>query len=453
MDNNTVRSSIAEDEQTIDLKELFLYICRKWRVLMALGIVGLVLGAGVGLLKSGVSMEELDLSKINVREVEQYARYKQLYDDQMAYEKESVYLNIDPYAAYSGGVRYYLHIKESNSAIAKQLYANILREDSIYSQVIEESGLNCSERAIKELVGIGYRELDRQDRQMFVGDQVVDPMLTAEVTVYSIAPNLEACQNMLKLLDSCVQDVNQYAQKEYGAIVEERLEQDCRQQGYSSEIINARQKSTVMLGEYADELSKKKKVLTDDDLLYYDEMYLNGSAENSSLSWIKWALVVGVLFGAFGVCAYGVRFLLNDCVKSVDELLTHGLHPFAVLEERQKGRRLNALDRLFSVKYKYNSEEYLANALAALDKQQIALCGDLEDADVQALAQETVRLNSELILCAKMAVSADAQQQIKRSDGVVLLVHLWKTRHAELEQEIRICQKLGAHVLGVAIIA
>lgn len=148
MDNNMVRSSIAEDEQTIDLKELFLYICRKWRVLMALGIVGLVLGAGVGLLKSGVSMEELDLSKINVREVEQYARYKQLYDDQMAYEKESVYLNIDPYAAYSGGVRYYLHIKESNSAIAKQLYANILREDSIYSQVIEESGLNCSERAM-----------------------------------------------------------------------------------------------------------------------------------------------------------------------------------------------------------------------------------------------------------------------------------------------------------------
>ena len=39
-----------------------------------------------------------------------------------------------------------------------------------------------------------------------------------------------------------------------------------------------------------------------------------------------------------------------------------------------------------------------------------------------------------------------------QADGVVLVVHLWKTRRADLEQEIRICQKLGYPVLGVVVI-
>lgn len=47
-----MRSSLADDDQVIDLKEIFLYVCRKWRILIILGLIGIVVGIGVGSLQS-----------------------------------------------------------------------------------------------------------------------------------------------------------------------------------------------------------------------------------------------------------------------------------------------------------------------------------------------------------------------------------------------------------------
>ena len=95
MDNN-VRSTIAEKDDVIDLKELALYLLRRWRVLIALGLIGVILGGCYGLLKTEQKQNGLNMDAIQIREVDQYARYEQMYADQLAWEQESVYLNLDP---------------------------------------------------------------------------------------------------------------------------------------------------------------------------------------------------------------------------------------------------------------------------------------------------------------------------------------------------------------------
>ena len=84
--------------------------------------------------------------------------------------------------------------------------------------------------------------------------------------------------------------------------------------------------------------------------------------------------------------------------------------------------------------------------------KHIILCGDLNDADIAAHGKAVAAASDRLSIEPQMVESADTQMKIKQADGVVLLVHLWKTKRTDLEQELRICRKLGGNVLGVAVI-
>lgn len=156
MENNTVRTSLADDDQEIDLIELFLYVCRRWRSLIVLGLIGVVIGVGVGLYKANAKpkLDDLEVEELHLKEIEQYARYQALYEDQIAWEKESVLLNMDPTAVYAGSVTYYLQLKEIDTPVVSRLYSSILNDNEVFVRIQEAGRLDCTLRAIKQLVGI-----------------------------------------------------------------------------------------------------------------------------------------------------------------------------------------------------------------------------------------------------------------------------------------------------------
>lgn len=449
MENNMVRTSRTEDEQEIDLIELILYVCRRWRSLIALGLIGVVIGVGVGLYKANVKpkLDDFEVEELHLKEIEQYARYQALYEEQVAWEQESILLNMDPTTAYTGSVTYFLQMKEIDAPVVSRLYSSILNDNAAFERIQEAAGLDCSLRAIQQLVGIQCTTLELQGQKIFSEDRSVSVQVSASV----IAPEAEMCQSILELLDRELQDKNQYVEMAYGALCKERLEVPGERSAYSYYIADVKKASTDKLMEYATQISTIEKSLNDDDKAYYSLVY-DTEKEKGGLSWLKWGIIIGVVFGALGVFAYVVIFVLDGHIKSVDELLAYGLHPFAVMQGSAGGKKLNALDKLFVPKLRYQSDAYLAEALDAQDAEHIILCGDLNDADIAAHGNAVAAANDRLSVEPQMVESADTQMKVKQADGVVLLVHLWKTKRTDLEQELRICQKLGGNVLGVAVI-
>lgn len=450
MANDEICLARREEDREIDLGELLLFVCRKWRILIALGLVGLVLGVCVGRYKSEPHLEDLDLQSLHLKEIERYARYQELYDSQIAWEKESVYLNMDPNAAFTGNVSYYLRLRELDSPVVSRLYGSILDGNGVICELIEAGGLNCSERAIRELIEIGYTVLDQNEAIKVNDDRSVNVRVNIGVT----APDGEACKAMMDLLDNLVQEMNQYVETAYGAVLKERLETPCEQKSYHRGIVDAKIHSTELLNGYASQISTIEKSLTSDDKTYYGLVYgqTEEKAEQGSLSWLKWAILMGGLFGAVGVFGFAVVYLLDGHIKNVNELTDCGLHLFAVLGEGKPGRKLNALDRLFAPRLRCQTDEYLAKALDVLDAESIVLCGDLSDSDIAEHAGNAQKASCKLSVEEQMMESADTQMKVKQADGVVLFVHLWKTKRSYLEQEIRICQKIGGKILGVAVI-
>lgn len=475
MENN-VRSTIPENDEVIDLKELVLYILRKWRVLIALGLIGALLGGCYGFLKAEKEKTRLNMDKIQTKEVDQYARYEQMYADQLAWEEESVFLNLDPTDACYASKIYLLRAPETDLTVIGEMYRTILQSGGTIDALIEASGLECSQRAIRQMVSVDFRRLQEErtelqglsdmqnsDTELSISVIAPDELFVisgpqergAEVCVSVVGPDEETCQAMLTYVDEQVQAMNRRIAAEIDGASCELLSENSGR-GYVAEIEAAQLESTEKLAEYVTKLTTLKKTLTSDDLTYYGVVYqgkaLNTEASGGSRAGLKWAMMIGVVLAFLGVCVYGVLFLMDGHIKTADELLAYGLHPFAVMEDERAKRRSNPIDRLLTPKKRVNDAAYLAQALRSLKLERVMLSGSAEDESVTALLCEMGGKDGALLTGAMLSVDGAAQETAAQADGVVLVVHLWKTRRDDLEQEIRICQKLGYPVLGTVVI-
>ena len=435
------------DEEVIDLKELMLYILRKWRLLILAGIIGVVLGCAFGLLKPEKSIDDLEIDKLHLKEINQYAHYQELYDEQIRKEEESVYMNMDPENVWRGSKIYYLTAYETDLTRINEMYNSIFRNERIYYDLIEASGLDCTEMAIRDLAWVSFSKYEREEKENIFSKRE----RSFQVSIGTVAPTEEACRAMLNMLDERVQGINRLVERTYPNVKCELISDSCKV-GYDSGVMNKRSESAGTLAHYVEQMGKiKKDVLTDDDMLYYSEVYLPEEERELGLGWLKWGIVIGVLFGGMMVCFYGMMFLLNGSVKTIDELKNiYGLHLIACLDGEKKISRC-PIDRMLTIKPRYNSEAYLKAALAAMDVKNMHVCGDMENAQ---LAEKIKQLSGEdsVTVSDRLAVGENAQRMAKDADGVVLYVQLWNTKQADLVRELEIAHHIHVPVLGVVVI-
>lgn len=445
------------NEETVDLKELMLFVLRKWRVLILAGLIGVVLGCGVGMLKAGKSAEDLSLSELHIDKIVRYSEYQKLHEELVRQETESVYMNMDPKAVFKGNRTYSLTAAQEDMARIGEMYQSILGDEQIYSDLVEASCLPYSAVNTSDTTNKSeppYSKMDICDLvsiSFFVQEDDMNQS-KAEASVEVLAPTKEACLGMLELLDQRVQTVNRLVESTY-ANAKSELVRDVCQVGYDSGVATRYDQSAALLKKYADEINKLEDKLTTDDMLYYKQYQAGdeeATAKDAGMGWLKWGLIVGVLFGCMMAVAYAVAFQMDSRIKNMEELKrVYGLHLIACLNTGKKTSRC-PIDRMLTTKPQYNSDAYLESALDAMSAEKIHVCGDMENAQ---LAAQMKRLEKDGVTVSnRLAVDEKAQQMAKAADGVVLYVQLWNTKRGELLRELEIADQIDARVLGVVVL-
>lgn len=436
------------DDVVIDLKELVFFILRKWRVLILAGLIGVVLGCGVGFLKAQKSVEDLTVSDLHLAEIIQYGEYQALYDEQLRKETESVYMNMDADSAFKGRKSYGLTAGAQDLLLISEKYHSIFKNEQIYTDLVNASGLECSEVDVCELVQLSFLMQTHEGTEKQRDDRENE---SAVVSFEVIAPTREACAGMMKLLDERVQAINRSVESAYQGAKYDLLVDECLV-GYQSAIETERRESTMLMASYIEKIDELKKTLTNDDMLYYREYYAEEKhVPDNTSAMLKWGIVLGVLFGGMMAAFYGVLFLMDGHVKNIDELKrVYGLHPIAHLNGNKKSSRC-VIDRMLSSKQKYNSTAYLCAALDAMQAKRIHVCGDMENAQLAAQMKHLVDQEG-ITVSDCLAVDVNAQQLAREADGVVLYVQLWNTKHADLLRELEIAGNIDVRVLGVVVV-
>lgn len=442
MDN---KNFFQADEEIIDLKELMLFILRKWRILIITGILGILFGCGAYFLLPEKNIDNLDMSTLHLEEIGQYDRYQKLYDEQWIKEKDSIYMNMDPESVFMGSRLYYITAYESDINFISEMYKSILRDEKIYYDLIDVSGLDCSEMAMRELVSITFSKYQYEDKDPLFGKRERD----ANVNVRVSAPDEESCRGILSLLDERIVEVNNYIETQYPNAAVVLVSESCAA-GYDPDVVTMRNESAKLMANYVAEMEKLEKKLTDDDKLYYQKVY-GVQLEEQGLGWLKWGLIAGVLGGGAMVAVYGILFLLGGQVKTIDELRRmYGLRLIACMDGGAKNGGC-AIDRMLMTKRRYNSGAYLKTVLMEMDAKTVHVCGDMDNAQIAANMKLAADADG-VTFSHQMAVDEKAQKMAKAAEGVVFFVQLWSTKHAELLHELEIANSINARVLGVVVI-
>lgn len=439
-DQMTYRQKIRNEKEEIDLVQMIQYVLQKWKILLLAGVVGLLLGGAFGAMKTGKEPAQMDINDLNADQIQQYANYHQFYEDEVARQKESIYMNMDPEAVYMANKKYYIAAQESDLNRLGLAIGSILQKQDVYDQVREKTGLTCSQRCLAELMSIWFTETEKKAIQLN-DDNSNDGRIYISVS----APSEEIGEEILAVLDAQVQAVcAQIAQTAEGGMTYEAMTQTGRT-GYNGDVVSARLNGADRLAAYLETLSKIEKDLTDDDKAYYEQVYEGEWKPKNKM--LKWAVLGGFAFFVLAGGWFALAFLLDGSVKGTDELEDrYGLHLLARVEpEGAAKKNLRGLDKLFAEKPQYNDGAYLSAALSATGISGLVLSGDLANAQI-AQTMKTAAQAGGYKVCDRFEV--DAQAVADKMDGVVLFIQPWVTKKAQVLRELEICDFNGLPVIG-----
>ena len=436
----TYRQRLREGEEEIDLVQMTRYILQKWKILLLAGVVGLLVGGALGAMKTEKEPAQMDIDDLNIDQIQRYVSYHQLYEDEVARQKESIYMNMDPGAVYMANKSYYVAAQESDLNRLGLAIGSILQKQEVYDRIWAETGLTCSQSSLSELMSVTFAETEKNAIQLS-DDRSSDGRIYISVS----APGEEIGEKILTVLDEQVQAIcAQIAQTAEGGMIYEAMTQTGRT-GYNGGVVSARQNGMNQLASYLSTLSSIEKDLTDDDKAYYAQVY-EGSwkPENKAPKWATLgAVALFVLAGGW----YVLMFLLDGSVKGTDELEErYGLHLLARVEpEGAAKKNLRGLNKLFAEKPLYNDAAYLSAALNATGVSGFVLSGDLANAQIAQTMKAAAQAGGYKV-CDRFAV--DAQAVADKTDGVVLFIQPWVTKNAQVLRELEICEFNGLPVLG-----
>lgn len=439
-DQMTYRQKIRNEKEEIDLVQMIQYVLQKWKILLLAGVVGLLLGGAFGAMKTGKEPTQMDINDLNADQIQQYASYHQFYEDEVARQKESIYMNMDPEAVYMASKKYYIAAQESDLNRLGLAIGSILQKQDVYDQVREKTGLTCSQRCLAELMSIWFTETEKKAIQLN-DDNSNDGRIYISVS----APSEEIGEEILAVLDAQVQAVcAQIAQTAEGGMTYEAMTQTGRT-GYNGDVVSARLNGADRLAAYLETLSKIEKDLTDDDKAYYEQVYEGEWKPKNKM--LKWAVFGGFAFFVLAGGWFALAFLLDGSVKGTDELEDrYGLHLLARVEpEGAAKKNLRGLDKLFAEKPQYNDGAYLSAALSATGISGLVLSGDLANAQI-AQTMKTAAQAGGYKVCDRFEV--DVQAVADKMDGVVLFIQPWVTKKAQVLRELEICDFNGLPVIG-----
>ncbi len=439
-DQMTYRQKIRNEKEEIDLVQMIQYVLQKWKILLLAGVVGLLLGGAFGAMKTGKEPAQMDINDLNADQIQQYANYHQFYEDEVARQKESIYMNMDPGAVYMANKKYYIAAQESDLNRLGLAIGSILQKQDVYDQVREKTGLTCSQRCLAELMSIWFTETEKKAIQLN-DDNSNDGRIYISVS----APSEEIGEEILAVLDAQVQAVcAQIAQTAEGGMTYEAMTQTGRT-GYNGDVVSARLNGADRLAAYLETLSKIEKDLTDDDKAYYEQVYEGEWKPKNKM--LKWAVLGGAVLFVLAGGWFALAFLLDGSVKGTDELEDrYGLHLLARVEpEGAAKKNLRGLDKLFAEKPQYNDGAYLSAALSATGISGLVLSGDLANAQI-AQTMKTAAQAGGYKVCDRFEV--DAQAVADKMDGVVLFIQPWVTKKEQVLRELEICDFNGLPVIG-----
>ncbi len=461
-------------EMELNITDLAFYLMRRWKAFLAFALAGALLGSGASILQkreqAPVLTEEAirgyPISPSAQRNMENAYRYRKLYESQLVYSDNSIFMKMDFTSAYVGELKYYISAGEGTERLASELIA-LVNDSEVLEKMGEALGGGYGRNYVQELLsawvstvdgtsvdvnieGLPGREMERHSGKLL------------NFNVYGF--DQESCEGLMEVLRDTLSDRSKEHSDEYSSYEFQNVKDIVRCSVDTS--VSDRQKGCVnALNDYLNTYTSYEAALTAQESEYYRLVYLHEDVVGAATSAAAAAeqstadILPKALIGAFGAAILGllfflVRYLSDQRVKYAKELEKYyGLQLIGRCEAQD--RRQSVIDRWqdgIAAKRSggFSSEEYLVSALDLMDGS-LYMVGDVQDEECARLMQDVKKGCRKVEYGQWMQDDSSSLEQAGERK-IVLTVRKGKTTYADVRREMEVCGLYGKHIAGVIVL-
>ena len=453
-----------EYEEQIDLKQLLVYVLRKWRRMIAAAVVlGLLLG-GVKTVKGFIDLQDPEKVEESIKEAElaqqsydtakaqltnQMAEYNRQIEDYQKYQDNSLYMKIDPYAVYKESITYVV------TTDYQILPGMNFQTPNWMGPVLSAYTTVANSVTLKDLPPEGRTGLseewdaDSLEKLVRVETNGNDGKLTITASAESATRAKAILQTVKEKVEASQKSISEAAGEHKLSLISEKSTVTVDQN-----IINDREnrlKSITALREAADRAVEK-----------YEKLSKPKAKSLTEVSVIKSGVKFAILGGIIGVFLCGLYF----CAQY---MLNGKLNDITILKYKYRSRILTVLarqnksgfvDRILDViegisSNKQNAETLLHITGTSLSRTQeinIAIVGTAPEKTLKWIAEEINKVDG-ISACDAGNILADpkAVRIVKAADSVVLVEAQNVSLISDIEREVDLIESMRVHLEGFIV--
>ena len=455
-----------EYEEEIDLKQLLVYVLRKWRVMLAAAVVlGLLLG-GAKMAKGFLDLQDPEKVEASIKEAElaqenydtakaqlanQMAEYNRQLDDYQRYAEHSLYMKIDPYAVYQESITYV--VTTGYQILPNMTYQTLNWMGPVLSAYTSvATSVTLSDLPPEGSAGLSEEwDADSLDKLIKVETNVNDGKLTITASAESEARAKAILQAVKQKVEDNKASVAEAAGEHKLSVISEKSTITVDQT-----IINDRElrlRNITALREAADKAVEKYNKLS----IPSKTGLSAGGAVKGGIKFAVLGGVAGVFLSAFFYC---LQFLMNGKLNSINNLKErYKTRILAVLPpERKHGwidRIIDAIEGMKTVPE--DAEKILSVAAMSIGKAgdacTISLAGTAPaetKAKIAEIMQKTEGIT--VINAGDLLMDPEAVRKVRDADGVILAEAKNRSAVSDIERETEILNGIGVPLKGFIIV-
>ena len=451
-----------EYEEEIDLKQLLVYVFRKWRTMLAAAVIlGLLLG-GAKTAKGFLDLQDPEKVEESIKEAElaqenydtakaqltnQMAEYNRQIEDYQKYQDNSLYMKIDPYAVYKESVTYV--VTTDYQILPNMTYQSL----NWMGPVLSAYTSVATSITLKDLPPEGQTGLseewdaDSLDKLIRVETNANDGKLTITASAESEIRAKAILQAVREKVESNQESIAKAAGEHKLSVIAEKSMITVDQS-----IINdreARLRNITALRDAADRAVEKYNKLSEpkDNAISIGNTIKNG---------VKFA-ILGVIAGVFLCCFYFcMQYLMNGKLNDPGNLKVR--YQTRILAELPGKRKAGIIDRILDrfegIKTTMQSGEnqlhVAAESLGGIySGKSIAVAGTAA-AELKIRAAEALQKAEGLTVIDAGDILSDPEsvRKIRTADAVVLVECKNVSSMADIERETELLKTMGVKLEG-----
>jgi len=436
----------AEDEMTIDIRHLLIMVAKKWRTLLALVLIGGLLGFGLQLIpKEDTTRTEKDTQLVEKTETAAY--WREVCEKRRNYISNSDMMRVNANNLHIGIAKYYVYNCEDADYVMAEFNA-VMQDENLQEQLCQTLGITTE----KDLSYFAY---------VTVNKIIETPVKVPNKANLFVSANGEV-PNKLDLSVSVAAETNERA-KQALTIIQDALAQKAEQMSAAGKCTVEMMSKNLSVG-----ISNRIKWAQVDELKNLNDAYdrydkcvtLENKFNNKNSSKkpfvggnpLKLPAILAVVALFIGCAWYGCAYIFSGRIMTRDDLQDFFRIRMLAFIDQKKPAKLALdrwLDRLELSGYPTSVTADYAAAMLEDGKPAVLYCQ--KDAVSEAIAKKMASRNANIVCMNFAGEDLDSLTNLKSGDCVVLLLRLNETKRVQLEQEVQVCAYKGVQIMGAIL--